>query len=130
MAKSSKTKIKFVGDVDVRVIEKGETWGGRLSEPLDKELRWDWSNNHLLETDDLSAEALELLLEDDEFVDVTNAKTIPVAAVAKRRLAMAENKPEVGALNETGTADTIAGSSSTTAGTGTPAAGGSTAGPT
>lgn len=111
---ASERKIKYVGDADVRRLLAGEDFGGRLGEPLDEDLEWSWDNNHLLTTSVLSDDAMKLLLEDPDFVDVTDASTIPVAAVAKRRRAAQDhdatsgvvdlNSASQGALNRAGTA--------------------------
>lgn len=117
-AEAAGRRIKYVGDSDVRIIEAGSDWGGRLADPIKADLTWDWSNNHLTYVD-VSDAALALLLEDDEFVDVTDADTIPVSAVAARRRAIQTpeddsteyvdlnklNQSGQGALNPSGTAD-------------------------
>lgn len=107
----AKAKVKYLGDSDVRIINKGEDFQGRLATPLTEDLRWDWDNNHLLEVD-LSDEALELLTEDPEFREVSGVKRLPVAAVAQRRKGI----EVVGALNDSGLAEV--GTSGGPAGTG------------
>jgi hypothetical protein len=89
MAKRQATerKIKYVGDADVRRIEAGDDFGGRLADPLEEDLEWSWDNNHLL-TANIRGDVADLLLEDSEnFVDVANVDVIPVAKVAARRRA-------------------------------------------
>lgn len=83
-SKVAKKLIKFVGDVDRRVLEKGETWGGRLHGGLSESLVWDWDNNHCLDASDLDSEVVDLILGEPDFVDVTGLKVHPVAAVAAR----------------------------------------------
>ena len=73
-------KLKYMGFSDVRVIEKGEDFGGQLSEPLSKTLVWDWDNKHVIETDDYSDVddvVWELIAEQPDFRDVTELKRIP-----------------------------------------------------
>lgn len=74
-------KIKYLGTSHARVLEKGETFNGRLPDGLPAELRWDNDNHFLVELDDkVPSEAVELLLEDEQFKDVTDAKRIPISA--------------------------------------------------
>lgn len=72
-------RVKYMGSADVRLLPKGENWGGRLAEPLKQEVRFDWDNAHVVDTDKagLSPEAVTLLLEDPNFKDVTDLKRIP-----------------------------------------------------
>jgi hypothetical protein len=72
-------KIKYMGTADVRRIEKGADWGGRLADKLTSDVVWDWDNNHTIDTEelDLSEEAVELILEDPDMKDVTDLKRIP-----------------------------------------------------
>lgn len=74
-------KIKYLGSADVREIEKGETFAGRLAEATTKTLRFDRSNNFVIDTEEagLSEDAVALLLTDDQFKDVTDAKRIPLS---------------------------------------------------
>lgn len=72
-------KIKYLGSSTVRRLEKGEDWGGRLAAPLETAVVFGDANRQLIDTDEagLSDEAVELLLEDPDFKDVTDAKRIP-----------------------------------------------------
>jgi hypothetical protein len=72
-------KVKYMGSADVRKLAKGETFGGRLADGLESELVFDRSNYWIVDTDelDLSEEAVQLLLEEDDFKDVSDAKRIP-----------------------------------------------------
>jgi hypothetical protein len=73
--------IKYLGSSHVRRLEKGEDFGGRLKEPLSQDIEWNLDNNHLIDTDELglSDAALELLLEDEEFKDVSDLDRIPTS---------------------------------------------------
>lgn len=72
-------KIKYLGTAHVRRVDKGTDFGGRLAEPLTADIVWDLDHHHLVDTDDLglSEEAVELLLEDPNFRDVSDLKRIP-----------------------------------------------------
>lgn len=72
-------KIKYMGLADVRLLERGEDWSGRLADPLTSDLVFDRSNNWIVDTGEagLSDEAVALLLEDSEFKDVSSLKRIP-----------------------------------------------------
>lgn len=72
-------KVKYMGVADVRSIPKGTDFDGRLADPTTKDLVFDRTNRWIIDTDEagLSAEAVELLLEDDGFKDVTDLARIP-----------------------------------------------------
>lgn len=73
-------KIKYMGNADVRRLEKGEDFGGRLGVPLDGEIEWNWDNNHVINTEDFPGadeEFWNLLLKEPDFKDVTDLKRIP-----------------------------------------------------
>lgn len=119
-------KILYKGSADVVTIEKGHDFHGRLADPITKDVVWNWDNNHLVDTDEheLSAEAVELIVEDkDRFQDVTDLKRIPASGPAKMwRSAPGESTPNI--VN----AEVDTGASAT--GTAPTAVGGSTAGAT
>lgn len=72
--------IKYMGTSHVRRIDKGETWQGRLADPTEHDLVWDLDNHHVIDVEELlSDDAVELLLEDEEFKDVTDLKRIPAS---------------------------------------------------
>lgn len=77
--KANMAKIKYMGRSDVRVIDKNEDFGGQLAEKTTKEIRWDWGNKHIIDTDEvgLSETAVTLLLLDPEMKDVTGLDRIP-----------------------------------------------------
>jgi hypothetical protein len=77
--KANMAKIKYMGRSDVRVIEKNEDFGGQLAEKTTKEIRWDWDNKHIIDTDEvgLSETAVTLLLLDPELKDVSDLDRIP-----------------------------------------------------
>jgi len=62
---SSGRLIKYMGASHNRVLEKGETFGGRLPGGLPQRVEWNFANNHLVNSDDvgLSSAAVGLLLE-------------------------------------------------------------------
>lgn len=74
-------KIKYLGSSHVREIAKGTNFGGRLAEPTTKDIEWNLKNNHLIDSDDveLSDTALDLLLEDPEFKDVSDMARVPTS---------------------------------------------------
>jgi hypothetical protein len=72
--------IKYMGASDFRVLEPGETLLGQLAEPLPVRLEWGVDDHHLLKTADYPdvAEAFwDVLLEFDDFLDVTGMERIP-----------------------------------------------------
>jgi len=74
------TKIKAMGSADVRRIDKGETWGGRLGTPLESALVFSKENHWVIDSDEagISQTAVDLLLEDKEgFKDVTGLERVP-----------------------------------------------------
>jgi hypothetical protein len=73
-------RIKYMGNADVRRLEKGEDFGGRLGEPLDRDIEWNWDNNHVIDTEDFDGvdeEFWNLLIEESDFKDVTGLKRVP-----------------------------------------------------
>ncbi len=74
-------KIKYLGSSHTRRLEKGENFGGRLAEPLSQDVEWTLDNGHLVDTSELglSDAALELLLEDEDFKDVSDLQRIPTS---------------------------------------------------
>lgn len=80
------SKVKYMGASDFVKLDEGENWGGRLAEPLEKEVLFSKDSGHLVDTEEagLSEEAVELLLEDEtRFKDVTGLKRIPANAYEK-----------------------------------------------
>lgn len=112
VAQGPQVLVKWMGDADVRVINKGDTFEGRLPDGLERRLEWNWDNNHVLDIGDLDPEVVELVLSEPDLKDVTGLKTVPDNAVSKRRRA----RPGVQETNFVG--GTIA-SSGTGAGLGT-----------
>lgn len=78
--------VKYMGGAHVRQIDKGETFDGRYPSGLESDLKWSRENNFVVDADalGLSKEAVELLLEDDAFKDVTNHKRIPSSEAEQR----------------------------------------------
>lgn len=116
-------KIKYMGSADRRILAKGENFGGRLADPLEKEVVWDTNSAHLVDSDEagLSTEAVELLLEDSNFKDVTDNKKIPASLNEQIFKGYGRSVPEGetdfgaldspdGAVNEDGTAEVGGGS--------------------
>lgn len=114
-------QIKYMGSADVRRLEKGEHFGGRLNEKyaLDGDIEWNWENNHVINTDNhpgVDEEFWKLLLEIEfpeenesglsgkEFKDVTDLKRIPTNAA--QQTWRAAPKTEEGVTTESGTAET------------------------
>jgi hypothetical protein len=82
---SSPRLVKYMGAADVRVIEKGDDFGGTLSEGLPKTLEWNWDNRHVVDVTEagLTDAQVETLLAYEghsgaEFKDVTDMERIPV----------------------------------------------------
>ena len=76
------TLVKYMGSADVRVISKGDTFNGLLPDGLSADLRWDWSNHHILDLGEagLSQDEIDLVLEDGDgrdFKDVTGKDRVP-----------------------------------------------------
>ena len=103
-------KIKYMGLADIRRLEKGEDFGGRLGEPLDRDIEWNWENRHVIDTDDfdgVSDEFWSMLVAEDDFRDVTDAKRIPTNAAQQTWKAMpkTESDPDP-SVKKSGTAET------------------------
>ena len=88
-------KVKYMGSADVRLIEAGENFGGRLATPVAETLRWDKDNNWVVDTDEagLSAEAVALLLQEAGFLDVSDKEVIPVNVHQSTFLGMKDAEP-------------------------------------
>lgn len=73
--------VKYLGSADVRRLEKGEKFGGRLADPLSKDVEWSRENGFVVNTDDLdlSEDAVSLLLSEPDFKDVSDLKRIPLS---------------------------------------------------
>lgn len=104
------SKIKYMGLADIRRLEKGEDFGGRLGEPLDRDIEWNWENRHVIDTDDydgVSEEFWSMLVEEDDFRDVTGAKRIPtnLAQQTWRAMPKTEADPDP-SVRSSGTAET------------------------
>lgn len=77
--------VKYMGSADVRILEKGETFAGRLGEPLSKGLVFSRENNWVVDSEEvgLSDAALALLLEEKledgtpAFRDVSGKERVP-----------------------------------------------------
>lgn len=77
-------KVKYMGSADVRLIEAGEDFAGRLATPVATTVIFNKDNDWVVDTDDtdLSGEAVEFLLEKDQgFLDVTGLERVPVNLV-------------------------------------------------
>lgn len=73
-------KIKYMGMSHVHRLEAGDDFGGRLAKPLAKDVVFDESNRWVIDTNDsgLSRPAIEILLDDPDFLDVSDLEKIPV----------------------------------------------------
>jgi hypothetical protein len=69
-----------MGISDVRRVEAGENFGGRLAEPLSQDVQWDISNHWVVDTEEvgLPDDAVALLVSEDNFLDVTDLDVYPV----------------------------------------------------
>ena len=73
-------RLKYMGSADVMRLNKGDDFGGRLSEGLSKEVVFDKSNNWVVDTDEagLSEDAVTVLTDEDgNFKDVTDSSRVP-----------------------------------------------------
>ena len=88
-------KVKYMGSADIRRLEKGEDFGGRLGEPLDRDIEWNWDNKHVIDTEEFSSvddEFWSLLLDDPEFKDVSGMKRIPTNGAQQTWRAMPKHE--------------------------------------
>lgn len=106
-------QVKYMGLADVRKLEKGEDFGGRLNKDyaLDRDIEWNWENNHVIDTDEVEGvddEFWTLLLEEPDFKDVTDMKRIPTNEAQRTWRAMGKNEETDAAVGvkESGTAET------------------------
>lgn len=67
-------KVKYLGIAERRVIAEGDTFGGRLADPVPSTVVWDVDSAHVADVDWPDA-AVELLLEQPDFEDVTDAES-------------------------------------------------------
>lgn len=72
--------IKYMGMSDERAVYKGDDFDGQLATPLNRDLSWNWGNKHVIDTadyDGVTDEFWTLLLEGDDFKDVSGMERIP-----------------------------------------------------
>lgn len=74
-------RVKYMGTSDVRYVPAGSDFGGRLTTPTQSDVVWDKHNNHVVNTDEvgLSPEAVQLLLTDTDFLDVSDLEVLPLS---------------------------------------------------
>lgn len=98
-------RIKYMGTSDVRIIPVGDTFGGRYRAEVDEgetpgiqqELRWDWDNHHIINTDKdpfkkVPKEVWDLVLKDPEMLDVTKEEVIPLGGAQRMWKGMQEEE--------------------------------------
>lgn len=75
-------RVKYMGTSHIRAFEAGETWGNRLATPLASDIEFNLANGHIVDTNEqeIPDEVVELILEDPEFVDVSNHSVAPTGA--------------------------------------------------
>lgn len=108
------SKVKYMGTADEVAIAKGDDLGGRLAEGIPQEIRFNASNNWVVDVDD--SDVRSILLEDgDRFKDVSSLKRIPSNEHQKTFLGhrSSESAEEPSEVSESGNAG---GSSATGAG--------------
>lgn len=89
-------RIKYMGNADIRKLEVGTDFGGRLGVPLDREIEWNWDNNHVIDTDDFASvdeEFWSLLLDEPDFKDISGMKRVPVNEAQQMWRAMSDDAP-------------------------------------
>jgi len=131
-------KLKYMGTSDLRDINKGDTFGGRLPDGLSVYVKWDASNNWIVDTDalGLSADEVELILTEDNFKDVTDLKRVPTNEHQRMFLGMKGGEEPEEAFNDSASRDEPAAndedkaSSGSVVGGGPTTTGGSTSGTT
>lgn len=91
------SKIKYMGSADVRRLNAGENFGGRLATPLSESVVWNAENNWVVDTDEagLSAEAVALLSKEVGFLDVSDLELVPVNDNQKIFRGMSDPEPVV-----------------------------------
>lgn len=109
-------RIKYMGNADVRRLEKGENFGGQLSKEasLDRDIEWNWENNHIIDTDEdayagLSEDVISLLLDksmDGEFKDVTDLSRVPTNAAQQMWRGAPKTEEADPSVKASGTAET------------------------
>lgn len=85
-------RIKYMGSSHVHRLLKGDNFGGRLATPLPQEVRFDRSNDWIVDSNEvgLSPEAVSILVTDPDFRDVTGEEKLPLNKHQKIFLAMKE----------------------------------------
>lgn len=76
-------RLKFMGSSDVKELQKGDTFGDTLAEPLPVTVTWDKSNGWIVDTSDtkysdIPDEVWEYLIVNDAFKDVTDFVRTPL----------------------------------------------------
>lgn len=76
-------RIKYMGSADEKRYAPTEDFSSQLPEPIGIWLKFNWENNHIIDTDDdeykdLSPEVWELVVEEPDMMDVTGMPIIPV----------------------------------------------------
>lgn len=102
-------RIKYMGGADIRRLEKGEDFGGRLATPLDRDIEWNWENRHLIDTDEYEGvddEFWSILVEEEDFRDVSELKRIPTNLAQQRWKAMPKSEEPDPSVKSSGTAET------------------------
>lgn len=120
-------RVKYMGTADVRLIEKGDNFGGQLHDGIASTLRFDESNAWTVDVGDLPSEVVECLLAEPDFKDVTDLKRIPFNANQMTfrptpQNAKSEENPDLVTAEDDSDERKVSGSS--TPGAGAPAAGG------
>lgn len=90
-------KLKFMGTSHEHHLDKGDDFGGRISEGIPQAVVFNRDNNWVVDTDEvgLSAEAAAVLTESGDFKDVTDLKRIPANEHQRIFMAMGASEPNV-----------------------------------
>lgn len=96
------TLIKYLGTADTRTIAASENFAGRLASPVGADLEWNHSNHFIVDVEEAgwSDEAVELLLSDSDFRNVTGLKTYPLSLSEQRRNPGLTHRPKAESVLE------------------------------
>lgn len=103
-------KLKAMGSAHEHVLEEGDDFGGRISEPIPNRVVFDRSNNWVVDTAGagLTDAAAKVLVESGDFIDVTDMETVPYNEHQNIFLALGVEEAEAKAAAEAAEAEAAA----------------------